>query len=76
LAKRSEQPAHPQFFHSKMSRQATSMRFLQKQKANGTSGKTKFVSTVQNTIMQHIFIPSSPFSIILVSILEVKISSI
>jgi hypothetical protein len=64
------------FLHSKMSHQTTSMPSLQKQNANGTSQNIKHISMVQKTIMQQIFIPCSPFSTILISILEVKISSI
>jgi hypothetical protein len=64
------------FLHSKMSHQTTSMCFLQKQKANGTSWNTQLASTVQKTVLQHIFISRSPLSIILISIFEVYIYSI
>jgi hypothetical protein len=64
------------FLHSKMSHQTTSMRFLQKQKANRTSWNTQLVSMVQKTVLQHIFVLRSPLSTILISIFEVDIHSI
>jgi hypothetical protein len=39
-----------------------------------TIGNTKLDSTVQKTVLQHIFIPCSPFSTIIISIFEVTIS--
>jgi hypothetical protein len=64
------------FLHSKMSHQTTSICFLQKQKVNGISWNTQFVSKVQKTVMQHIFISHSPLSMILISIFEIYICSI
>jgi hypothetical protein len=75
LAKRSERSAHPQFSSLQNVPSNHLHALFVKIKANRSSGNIKLVSTVQKTVIQHIFISSSPFSTILIIIFKVKISS-